>query len=227
MVRLRRRLRVPAMTASGAVAAIVVGTSYGSLHARGLHGVVIAVVMAATFIAFAVTTVRHLAHDLDVVLGQRLGAARASALGLLAAVTGYSLTALVTLGMLAIPLQHLLLGGAITGVILGIAAQQSLGNLAAGLVLLLGRPFAVGECITIHSGALGGPHTGVVLGTGLTYVRVSTDAGVLQLPNAGLLAAAISPAVLTARPAGTQATVAECQAGRCSSASSAVRTLSR
>jgi hypothetical protein len=39
------------------------------------------------------------------------------------------------LSMLSVPVGHLLLGGAIAGVVLGIAAQQSLGNVFAGLVL--------------------------------------------------------------------------------------------
>jgi small-conductance mechanosensitive channel len=191
--RLRSRLRVPALTALGAAAAVVVGRTYGALHGRGLQGVVLALGMAAVFLVFAVSTVRHLANDIDVVLGTRLGSARASFLGLLTAVIGYAITGLIFLGMLSIPVQQLLLGGAITGVILGIAAQQSLGNLAAGLVLLLARPFTVGDYITVHSGALGGPHTGVVLGTGLTYVQFRTECGVLALPNSAILAAGISP----------------------------------
>jgi small-conductance mechanosensitive channel len=36
--------------------------------------------------------------------------------------------------LLAVPVQHLLLGGALTGVVVGIAAQPALGNVFAGLV---------------------------------------------------------------------------------------------
>ena len=63
------------------------------------------------------------------------------------------------LSMLSIPIGRLLLGGAIAGVVLGVAAQQSLGNVFAGLVLLMARPFAVGNRIRIRSGALGGEST--------------------------------------------------------------------
>jgi small-conductance mechanosensitive channel len=62
-----------------------------------------------------------------------------------------------TLALLTIPVQQLLVGGALTGVIVGIAAQQPLSNLFAGLVLLITRPLAVGQWVGIHSGALGGP----------------------------------------------------------------------
>ena len=40
--------------------------------------------------------------------------------------------------------ETLAVGGAITAVILGLAAQQTVGNLIAGTVLLSARPFRVG-----------------------------------------------------------------------------------
>ncbi len=46
-----------------------------------------------------------------------------------------------------ISLQALALGGAFTAIVLGLAAQQTLGNLFAGMVLLSARPFRVGERI--------------------------------------------------------------------------------
>ena len=52
---------------------------------------------------------------------------------------------------------RLLLSGAVIGVVLGLAAQQSLGNVVARLVLLLTRPFQAGQEITVRSGALAGP----------------------------------------------------------------------
>ena len=192
--RLRRRLRVPAATATGALVAAAAGWTYGGLHGRGLHGVVITLTATLVFVALALSTVRRASTDIDLVLGPRMGPARSSVLALLTAVAGYAITALITLQLLAIPVGQLLLGGAITGIIIGIAAQQSLGNLAAGLVLLLARPYNIGDTITVHSGALGGPHTGTVLNSGLTYTQLHTTGGLLQLPNAGLLAAAINPA---------------------------------
>jgi small-conductance mechanosensitive channel len=100
---------------------------------------------------------------------------------------------LAVLGMLAVPLGHLLVGGAITGVVVGIAAQQSLSNIFAGLLLLLARPYVVGEEIRVNSGALGGPFDGVVTDMDLLYTTLLTDEGPIRLPNAGLLAAAVGP----------------------------------
>jgi small-conductance mechanosensitive channel len=76
-----------------------------------------------------------------------------------------------------------------------VAAQQSLGNVVAGLVLLLNRPFQVGHEITVRSGALAGPYCGRVLSIGLTYVQLGTEDGVVLLPNSGVLAAAVGPRV--------------------------------
>lgn len=193
---LRRRLRVPALTALIAVLARVLGAHQGPLLADGLRGAAVTLVAATLFVVLALVTVRRLAHELDVTAGERLGPARASAVGVLAAILGYGCTGLLTLTMLDVPVQQLLLGGVMTGVVVGIAAQQTLANLLAGGVLMMARPFAVGEQVTVHSGALGGPFSGVVLGAGLTYVRVRTEEGVLQLPNSALVNAAIvaSPA---------------------------------
>src|SRR5690242_20246984 len=83
--------------------------------------------------------------------------------------------------------KQLLVGGALTGVIVGIAAQQPLSNLFAGLVLLITRPLAVGQWVRIHSGALGGPLEGSVIEMGLIYTTLSTEHEILHIPNSGLL----------------------------------------
>lgn len=106
---------------------------------------------------------------------------------------GYAIALLGMFSMLSVPVGHLLLGGAIAGVVIGIAAQQSLGNVFAGLVLLVARPFAVGNHIRIRSGALGGEFYGTVTSMSLTYVSVLTDEGMPKVPNSSLLAAAVGP----------------------------------
>lgn len=84
-----------------------------------------------------------------------------------------------------------LLGGAVTGVLLGIAAQQSLANLFAGLVLLFASPFRVGDHVRFRAGALSGEIEGFVTDLSLTYVRLETEQGRMLLPNAQALAAAV------------------------------------
>ena len=62
---------------------------------------------------------------------------------------GGSATLVVALSLMKVPVGQLLVGGAVTTILLGIAGQQSLSNIFAGLVLLLSRPFTVGDYIRL------------------------------------------------------------------------------
>lgn len=177
----------------GSIVAASLGSALGNPHGRSTHVKITALVCAAVFAALAVLATRFAAGEMSRVTTARAGAAASAAVRLTILLTGYLLTLLVTLGLLAVPLGHLLVGGALTGVLLGIAAQQALGNVFAGLVLLLNRPFTIGDRIRIRSGALGGEFDGTVTAMGLTYVGIETDIGPLQVPNASMLAAAVGP----------------------------------
>jgi hypothetical protein len=137
--------------------------------------------------------VRSAANEVNRIVRARGGPSAGTTVRVLIVLIGYLVILLSVLGMLAVPLGHLLVGGAITGIIVGIAAQQSLGNIFAGLVLLLARPYVVGEHIRVRSGSLGGPFDGLVVGMDLLYTTLETEEGPIRLPNAGLLAAAVGP----------------------------------
>ena len=74
-----------------------------------------------------------------------------------------------------------------------IAAQQALGNVFAGLVVMLARPFRVGDAIRLRAGALGGTIDGTVTDIGITYVRLDTGGGVMSIPNSQVLNAVVGP----------------------------------
>jgi small-conductance mechanosensitive channel len=97
----------------------------------------------------------------------------------------------IGLQLLRIPIAQLVVGGAVTGVLIGIAAQQSLANLFAGLVLLFAHPFRVGDHVRFRAGVLSGQIEGVVTDVSLTYVRLETDEGSVLIPNSQALAAAV------------------------------------
>ena len=105
---------------------------------------------------------------------------------------GYLIVLLAMVDLLALPVQ-LLAGGTVLAIILGVAAQQVLGNLFAGLVLLFARPYAPGQRIRVYSGALGGPHEGLVTSVGLLYTTVQSTDGDINIPNSGMLASAVGP----------------------------------
>jgi len=108
-------------------------------------------------------------------------------------IVGAFTTLVVTLVLFGVDVSQLVLGGAITTIFLSIAAQQALGNVFAGLVLVFARPFKVGDKIRLQAGALGGTLDGIVTDIGITYVRFSTAGSVMSIPNSQVLNAVVGP----------------------------------
>ncbi len=106
---------------------------------------------------------------------------------------GICVVILVSLSMLGFRVAQLVVGGAITGVLITIAAQQALSNLFAGVMLQFAHPFKVGDQVRIKAGALGGAIDGTVTEFSITYVKLATDEGLVYLPNSQVLAAAVTP----------------------------------
>ncbi len=201
-----RAARPHLLSAAVATAASVAGLVMASSYIEGAGGLidqlrsstsdgndVLAVVGFVLFLLGGIFAVRSMAAALRKALEVRLGDARGVPVALALSVLGYLLVILPALELLGVNLGGLLLGGAITGVVVGIAAQQTLANFFAGIVLLTVRPFTLGEHIVLRSGPLGGEYEGVVRDMSLFYVALQTKAGPVQLPNAGVLAAAIGP----------------------------------
>lgn len=63
--------------------------------------------------------------------------------------TLWGLGLLIILGIWDVDLTGILVGAGFLGIVLGLASRQTLGSLIAGLVLMLSRPFEVGEWITV------------------------------------------------------------------------------
>ncbi len=162
-----------------AMTALSVGGSLGSVRSGELHSRLSVAACAVAFVVLGVLTVRSAVGEIARVVGARGGDSAASIVRITFTIAGYVIIGLATLGL--------------TGVVLGIAAQQTLGNVFAGLVLLLTRPFIVGDEVRVRSGALGGEFHGMVAGMGLTYVTLMTDDGELHVPNSGVLASAVGP----------------------------------
>ena len=87
----------------------------------------------------------------------------------------------------------LAVGGAFTAVIVGLAAQQTLGNLIAGIVLLSARPFRVGERVRLQGGGAGRPDRGhrQLARAALHDVRHGEDS--IMVPNSVVLNVAVVP----------------------------------
>jgi Mechanosensitive ion channel len=149
---------------------------------------------AAAFFLLAGAATFGLGNKARDVLQPSVGSAHAGIVRFAVVLAGGLATIILTLQLFNIAVTQLVVGGALTGVLVGIAAQQSLANVFAGIVLLLARPFQVGDQVGIRSGALSGLIEGTVSEVSVTYVRLETENGPVHLPNSQVLAAAVGPA---------------------------------
>jgi small-conductance mechanosensitive channel len=85
------------------------------------------------------------------------------------------------------------LGGAVTAVVIGLAAQSTLGNVIAGIMLQASRPFRVGERVRLQGGSLGATVEGTVASQGLIYTVFARGNGTFMVPNNSALSATIVP----------------------------------
>jgi small-conductance mechanosensitive channel len=148
---------------------------------------------AVAFCVFGCIATYGLSGKSRSVLEPRAGAAHAAVVRYTLLLVGAFTTLIVTLVLLAVPVGQLVLGGALTSVFVGIAAQQALSNVFAGIVLLLTRPFRVGDAVRFRAGALGGQLDGTVTEIGITYVRLDTGTSIMAIPNSQVLNAVVGP----------------------------------
>jgi small-conductance mechanosensitive channel len=158
---------------------------------------------AAAFFVFGFAATLGLSGRARDILLPRVGNAHATMVRLLIVLVGALTTLVLTLQLFDLPVGQLVLGGALTGVLVGIAAQQTLANLFAGIILLLSKPFVVGDDVRLWSGPLGGEFDGTVMEIGLTYVRLEASNGEFRLPNAQVLSSAVGPRDTSAPPTAT------------------------
>jgi small conductance mechanosensitive channel len=124
---------------------------------------------------------------------RRMDPATAGTVGFLIRLGTIVTTLILALDVAHLGLGTILAGSAFTAVIFGLAAQQTLGNLIAGMVLLSARPFRVGERIRLQAGAVGGSAEGVVSSLGLLYTTLARGEDRIMIPNNIVLGAAVVP----------------------------------
>ena len=145
------------------------------------------------FLVFALLSTFAFARWAPAVLERFIGAAYGAIVRYVMILIGICVVLLAALSMLGFRIAQLVVSGAVAGVLITIAAQQSLSNLFAGVMLQFARPFKVGDRVQVRSGALAGTIEGVVSEFSITYVRLETQEGRVLVPNSQVLAAAVSP----------------------------------
>ena len=158
-----------------------------------------AVVLAAVVLARIVDR-RMAKRTLDPVVATRYRVLRRT-------VTTVIVSVGVLSALLTIPSVRAVAGGviastAILGLILGLAAQKTLSNFVAGILIAVAQPFRLGDLITV------GDQSGRVEEIGLTYTFIKTpDNARLVIPNEKLASDTIRNSTIVTREKLAQVTV--------------------
>jgi small-conductance mechanosensitive channel len=126
-------------------------------------------------------------------LFRRVDPATAGTVGFLIRLFAMAAVVILALRIAGVTAATLAVGGAFTAIVLGLAAQQTLGSLFAGIVLQSTRPFRVGERVRLVGGALAGSIEGTVSSLGLFYATLVQGADHLQVPNSVLISLVVVP----------------------------------
>jgi small conductance mechanosensitive channel len=190
-IRRARRARWEALFLTPLIVAIL----WAYYHRRQLFGVDLPVrivsVIALVILGWAFA--RALGRAAGPVLLRRLEPGTAGTVGFLIRLSALTASVLIALRIAGLSPQSLAVGGAFTAVIVGLAAQQTFGNLIAAMVLLSARPFRVGDRVRFQAGAVAGQVEGVVMSLGLLYTTLSQGEDRTMIPNSVVLSAAVVP----------------------------------
>ena len=139
----------------------------------------------------------RLARDIGRLLGprllQRFDPGTAATVSFLVQLVTLLVVVVLALRLVDLDPRAIALGGAVTAIVLGLAAQTTIGNVIAGLLLIGAWPFRVGERVRMQHGPLGDGVEGTVVSLGLIYTSVARGDGILLVPNNSVLSATIVP----------------------------------
>jgi small conductance mechanosensitive channel len=165
-------------------------------HYLGKHGTLttpLQIVVAIVLIIIGWAIARDFGRFAGPTFLRRMDPATAGTVGFVVRALLVVLVAIVALSVAGASFKTLLVGGGFTAVIVGLAAQQTLGNGFAGMVLLSARPFRVGERVRLQAGAVGGTVEGIVSSLGLLYTTLTAGADQIMIPNSVVLSAVVVP----------------------------------
>lgn len=189
--RVSRARRDVAIFLPAIAAVLVLYDNRGDLFPGLTREVRIATVVVLVILGWAFA--RAIGRSLAPALFKRVDPATAGTIGFLIRLATITVALLVALRIAGLDARTLAIGGAVTAVVLGLAAQQTVGNLFAGTVLLSARPFRVGERVRLQGGAIAGQIEGIVSSLGLLYTTLAAGDDRIMIPNSVVLNMAITP----------------------------------
>jgi small conductance mechanosensitive channel len=147
----------------------------------------------AVLVILGWTLARMLGQGVAPALFRRMDPGTAGTVGFLIRLVTIAIMVVVALRIAGVNTRALAVGGAFTAVVVGLAAQQTISNLFAGIVLQSTRPFRVGERVRLIGGVLAGQVEGIVASLGLFYTSLVSGADRIMVPNAMVLQLAVVP----------------------------------
>lgn len=130
-------------------------------------------------------------HAIQTTTSQLIGPRAASTARKLVTVTLVFVILIATLSSLHVDVTGYLVSLGITAVVIGFAAQTTIGNLIAGMLVLISKPFRKGDYIRIN--ITGAPIEGTIDEISFLRSRIFTNDGVsISVPNTVMLATPIS-----------------------------------
>jgi small-conductance mechanosensitive channel len=188
-----RRARVESLVLLGLLAGIFLIYKYRHVLFPRSWDTGVRVIAALALVSLGWQFARDVGRALGPTLLRRMEPSTAGTVGFLIRLITMCIAVVIALRVAGIRPRTLLLGGAATAVVLGLAAQQTLGNVMAGTVLLNARTFRVGERIRLQGGGLAGSVEGIVTSLGLMYTTLANGADTIMVPNAVVLSVAVVP----------------------------------
>lgn len=174
------------------IAGVLVAFSNRHSFAQG-YGTEARIVTAILLFGLGLGFAGSLGRTLTPVILRRMDPGTAGTIGFVIRLLTIIVVGVIALRIAGVKTATLAVGGAFTAVVVGLAAQQALGNVFAGIVLQGTRPFRVGQRVRLTAGALGGTYEGTVSTLGLSYTTVLQGAKRVMIPNAMLLGAVVEP----------------------------------
>lgn len=96
----------------------------------------------------------------------------------------YAIAVVLALDMLGVNVMPFVAGAGVLGVAIGFAAKDTLSNLIAGILLIIDRPFEIGDRIEVWSAPAGSASWGDVVDIGLRATKIkTTDNIIIVIPN--------------------------------------------
>jgi small-conductance mechanosensitive channel len=179
-------------------ASVAVGIFTYILRTKGmLPEIYVQPIYAAIILVGGYVGTRVITTLIGKIASPAFGATRGKELTNFFEITAALLIILAISAIFQFSLTGFLVGAGFLGIVLGLAAQQVLGNIFAGISMVFSKPFELGDRITLinssysivsstydHESGLNG-YTGVVKDIGIFYTRVQLDDGSPSVfPNA-------------------------------------------